>query len=440
MAVSGPRMQPLDVLTANDRPGEHAKSWYSATANALPAHPALEGDIRADVCVIGGGYSGLSAALHLAERGYDVVLLDAHRVGWGASGRNGGQLGSGQRVGQSELETMVGRDDARHLWALAEEAKALCKALIATHAIDCDLRPGVLDAMHRPRFEREAREEVALLNERYGYAAMRFLTREEVRATVATDRYHSGMLDEGAAHLHPLNFALGLARAASAAGVRIFERSRVAKIDGQTVRTATGSIEAAHVVLACNGYLCGLEPRVAERVMPINNFIVATEPLGAERAEALIRGGLAVADSKFVVNYFRMSSDHRLLFGGSESYGYRFPADMERVVRRPLAAIYPQLRDIGIDYAWGGTLAITMSRMPHIARIEPHILSISGYSGHGVGMATMAGKLAAETVAGQAERFDVFSRIPTPRFPGGAALRSPLLVLAMLWYGLRDRF
>ena len=428
---------PLDVLTANDRPGEYPPSWYAATAHPAPEHPSLRGEVRADICIVGAGYSGLSAALHLARRGYDVVVLDAHRAGWGASGRNGGQLGSGQRIAQGELEGRLGKETARALWDLAQEAKGLAKALIADHAIDCDLRPGILEAMHRPRYEREAREEAALLAERYDYPHARFVGREDIRAMVASDGYHCGVLDTDAAHLHPLNYALGLARAATASGARLHERSRVTRVSDGRAETAEGAVSATHVLLACNGYLCGLEESVARHVMPINNFIVATEPLPDPRA--LIRDDVAVCDSRFVVNYFRLSRDGRLLFGGGENHGYRFPADIAAKVRKPMLRVFPQLEDARIDHAWGGTLAITMDRLPHFARPRPGILSISGYSGHGVALATLAGKLAAEAIAGQAERFDVLASIPRPRFPGGARLRTPLRTLAMLWYGLRDR-
>jgi gamma-glutamylputrescine oxidase len=291
--------------------------------------------------------------------------------------------------------------------------------------------------MHRARYTEEAREEAALLNERYDYPHARFVGRDEIRAMVASEDFHSGVLDTDAAHLHPLNYALGLAKAAAGAGVRLHERSRVTRVTQGRVETAAGTVSAPHILLACNGYLCGLAGSVARHVMPINNFIVATEPLDDPRA--LIRDDVAVADSRFVVNYFRLSQDGRLLFGGGESYGYRFPADIAAKVRKPMRRLFPQLADTRIEYAWGGTLGITMDRMPHFAKVSPGILSISGYSGHGVGMATLAGKLAAEAIAGQAERFEVFATLPRPQFPGGARVRTPLLALAMVWYGLRDR-
>jgi gamma-glutamylputrescine oxidase len=264
------------------------------------------------------------------------------------------------------------------------------------------------------------------------------LDRAGIGALLGTAAYHGGMLDRGAAHLHPLKLALGLARAAAGAGARVFERARVTAVDAAGAQTDRGAVRARFVIVACNGYLGGMVPEVAARVMPINNFIVATEPLG-ERARGLIREDVAVADSRFVVNYFRLTPDSRLLFGGGESYGYRFPADIARVVRPRMLAIYPQLADVVIEYAWGGTLAITVNRLPAFQRLAPNVYSAAGYSGHGVGLATLAGKLIAEAVQGTAERFDVFSALPHPRFPGGAALRWPLLVLAMTWYGLRDR-
>jgi gamma-glutamylputrescine oxidase len=266
------------------------------------------------------------------------------------------------------------------------------------------------------------------------------MDRAGIRALIGSDAFRGGEIDRGAGHLHPLNYALGLAQAAAAAGVQICENTLVHAVeDGAkpVVRAAQGHVLADHVILAANGYLGGLNPKVAARVMPINNFIVATEPLGA-RAQEVLAEPVAVADSRFVVNYWRLSEDGRLLFGGGESYGYRFP-DILRTVRKPMLQIYPQLADVRIDYAWGGTLAITMNRMPCFTRPSAHVLSASGYSGHGVAMATLAGKVLAEAVAGQAERFDVMASVPQASFPGGAALRWPFLVLAMVWYSMRDR-
>ncbi|WP_413875883.1 NAD(P)/FAD-dependent oxidoreductase [Albidovulum sp.] len=431
----------LDVLTANDRAGEYPRSWYAETAAPLPGFAPAAGALSCDVCVVGAGFTGLSAALHLAGRGYDVILLDAHRVGWGASGRNGGQVGTGQRLDQEALEAMLGRDHARALWDLAQESVALTRALAAEHAPEAGWSQGVIHACHRPRLVPHARAYAEKMARDYGYDLIRPLDREEMRALVGSPAYHGGDIDMGGGHLHPLRYALGLARAAAAAGVRIHEHSTVraiAETDPAVVTTDGARITARHVLLACNGYLGHLERRTAARVMPINNFVVATEPLAPEARAAVLAADHAVADTKFVINYFRFAEDNRLLFGGAESYGYRFP-DIARLVRKPMLEIFPQLADTRITHAWGGTLGITLNRMPHFERLKGNILTASGYSGHGVALATLGGKLAAEAIAGQAERFDLMARIPTRPFPGGTALRWPLLVLAMAWFSLRDR-
>jgi gamma-glutamylputrescine oxidase len=430
----------MNLLHANDRAGEYPPSWYAATAAPLAPFPALRGAQKADVCVVGGGYMGLSAALHLAQRGYDVVLLEAQRVGFGASGRNGGHVGSGQRREQDELEARHGPDVARRLWDFAEEAKGLVQSLIADNGIDAGYRPGVAHVCRKPAEVEHARRLADHMASAYGYTKIDKLDRDATRALVGSPRFLGGVLDRGAGHLHPLRFALGLAAAAARAGVRIHERSEVHRIDQGSkpvVRTDAGQVTCGHVVLAGNGYLAGLAPEYEARVMPINNFIVATEPLG-DRAKDILAEPVAVADSKFVVNYWRLSEDNRLLFGGGESYGYRFP-DVRATVRGPMLEVYPQLKDARIDHAWGGTLAITMTRMPCYLRIAPGILAASSCSGHGVALATMAGKVLAEAVAGQTERFDLMAGLQPPRFPGGAALRWPVLVLAMTWYAMRDR-
>lgn len=431
----------MDLLYSNDARGQYPDSWYAATANPLAKFPMLKGATKADVCVIGAGYTGLSAALHLAEAGLDVVLLEAHRVGFGASGRNGGQLGSGQRQDQDTLEKMVGIAEARQLWQLGEEAKQLVKDLIARHGIECHLRPGIAWTGFSKGEVRHLHDYAEKMQTRYGYDKIRALSAEDCHQICPSPAYRGGLLDEGAAHLHPLNLSLGLAKAATEAGVRIHENTHVHRIvEGtpNTVRTDQGHVEANHVILACNGYLGGLNRKVAARVMPINNYVAATEPLGTDTAKVLTQD-IAVADSKFVVNYFRLSHDGRLLFGGGESYGYRFPKDIAAKVRKPMTQIFPHLKDVRIDYAWGGTLGITMKRLPYLARVGQNVLSASGYSGHGVGTATHAGMLMARAIQGDAEGFDTMSKIPTVAFPGGAGFRTPLLTLAMTWFSLRDR-
>ena len=430
----------MNLLHINDKTGEYPPSYYAATATPFAAQPTLQGEVQADVCIIGGGYTGLSAALHLAELGYSVALLEAHRLGFGASGRNGGQVGSGQRQDQDWLEAAAGKTAAQQMWSMAEEAKALVKSLISTHDIPVTFHHGVATACWHDADLQSSLRSAEKLERDYGYSGLERLDQQAIGGLIGSKVFKGGVIDRGAGHVHPLNFALGLAKAAQATGVRLFERSEVVEIvqgPKPLVRTAQGQVRADQVILACNGYLGGLDAKVAARVMPINNFIVATEPLGAAAADILSQN-IAVADTKFVVNYWRLSDDNRLLFGGGESYGYRFP-DILKTVRKPMLAIYPQLADAKIDYAWGGTLAITTNRMPCFTRPAPNILSASGYSGHGVAMATMAGKVLAATVAGQSAQFDLLATLPQRGFPGGAALRWPLLVLAMTWYGLRDR-
>lgn len=417
-------------------------SWYLETARGIRERPALAGDGVADACVIGGGYTGLSAALHLAERGHSVVLLEARRIGWGASGRNGGQVGSGQRLGQAELEAGFGRDAARRLWELAEEAKACVRERVTRHAIDCGLRSGQLIVAAKPSQAVALREQADRLARDYGYEQASYVPAARLPAMLASRIYHGGLLDRGALHLHPLNYALGLARACEAAGVRIHEHSAVlgyTRSDPVIVRTAAGSVRARHLVLGCDAHLGRLEPRIASRVLPIDSFMLATAPLGEARARALIRDDVCVHDSRFVVDYFRLTADHRLLFGGGESYGRSLPRDIAARLRPRLLRVFPQLADVAIDHAWGGAVGISRTRLPHFGRLPPNVFFAQGYSGHGIGIATLAGRLIAEAVAGQAGRFDVMAGLPAPAWPGGSLLRRPLLALGMAYYALRDR-
>ena len=422
--------------------GDYPASYYEATRNRKLELETLDGSRRADVCIIGGGYTGLSSALHLAERGYDVVLLEARKPGWGASGRNGGQVCSGQRKDQVTLTEMVGADAARHFWELAEAAKDTVRQLVTEHQIDCDLKPGIAHPNHKSGYDEDSRRYVDFLRKEYDYDQIEFLERDAMAELVGSEGYYGGSLDMGAGHLHPLNYALGLAAAALAAGARIYRDSPVSGYqEGKSnrVQTATGVIEADHIVLACNGYLGKLEKRVAGKIMPINNFVVATEPLSEEQLRTINPRDIAIADSRFVVNYYRLSADKRLLFGGGENYRQNFPTDIASFVRKPMLQVYPQLADTRIDYAWGGTLAVTLNRMPHFGRLGNNIYFAQGYSGQGVAMASLAGKLIADALSGEAENFDLFGSIPTRSFPGGDLLRWPGMVLGMSYYALRDR-
>jgi gamma-glutamylputrescine oxidase len=406
-------------------------------------HPALADDERADVCVIGGGFTGVSAALNLAERGFDVVLLEAERVGFGASGRCGGLVGSGQRKDVLEMEHLYGLERSRLLWDFAEAAKEEIRSRVNKHDIRCDLQKGQLVGVHKQSYRDWPDELADALADRYGYPDCRALDAAEVQEMVATPTFLGGLWDAGALALHPLNYVLGLARAARDAGVRIYENTRVSRYthrDPAAVKTPGGTVNASFVVLACNGYLGRLERRVAGKIMPINNFMIATEPLGEERCAALISGRFGVHDTRFVVNYFRLSDDHRLLFGGGENYRPGFPRDIGNFVRPYMLRIFPQLEGAEIDYNWGGTLSVTVNRMPHFGRLKPNVYFAQGYSGHGISTANFAGKVIAEAIAGAADRFDVMAGIPTHTFPGGTLLRYPGMVLGMMYYSMMDRF
>jgi gamma-glutamylputrescine oxidase len=416
------------------------RSYYVASANPFASAPKLAGEISADVVVIGGGYTGLHAALNAAERGFSVVLLEAGCIGWGASGRNGGQMIPGWRKGASELIASFGRERAKTLFEFSLEARALTLERIEKHGIQCDLRSRghltlAAKAADRTWMERER----DLLAKLFEYEHAEVLDADAACELVNAPRFHGALLDRFGGQLHPLNYALGLADAARTAGVVLYEHSLVVRVDtarGVVAHTDAGHVRARFGVLACDALLGDLEPRLAARIMPVANYLCATKPL--DKPEALIADDLAVSDSRFVVNYFRMSADGRLIFGGGERYTPRPPADIAAFTRSHMARVFPQLANEPIDYAWGGLVSISMSRLPHVGRFG-HLFFAHGYSGQGVVLPALMGKVLSEAMAGVAERFDVLSAIAPPEFPGGALLRSPLYLLGMLWYALRDR-
>ncbi|MGR3467772.1 MAG: NAD(P)/FAD-dependent oxidoreductase, partial [Shimia sp.] len=350
---------------------------------------------------------------------------------------NGGQCGSGFNIDQQTLEERLGHNAAHALWALAEDAKAEVKRLCTAHAPEAHWRDGVADGVWTARGADEAARYADHLRKHYHYDAIEPLDRTAFQALVKSPSYQGGTLDRGAGHLHPLRYAHGLARAAEAAGATIHERTEATAVAPGSVTTLHGTLSADHVILAGNGYLPNLHPAYAARVMPINSFIAATEPLNDPKA--VLAEDIAVADDKFVVNYFRLSEDNRLLFGGRENYGIGFPADILTKLRHRMIRLFPQLQGTKIDYHWGGTLGITMSRVPLVQQLAPGLYAAGGFSGHGVALTAIAGRVMAEAIAGDAARLDTLSLLPTPRFPGGAAARAPLLTLAMTWYALRDR-
>ncbi|MEZ5500191.1 MAG: FAD-binding oxidoreductase [Steroidobacteraceae bacterium] len=420
---------------------DHVASWYAATATVPALRPALAGDVDCDVCVIGGGIAGCSTALHLAAKGYKVVLLEAHRIGWGASGRSGAQAIFGVSCGEQKIEQLLGKDDARKVFDLTVEGLQLLRESIERHGMDCDWVAGQMHVAVKPRQIDELRQWRDSLARDYDYPNLEFLDRNAVREVIASNRYLAGLLDRNSGHLHPLKYTLGLAGAAERAGATIHEGSRALDWRGGTtvtVTTAKGSVRCRFLVFCGNAYLGDLAPQLKRKIMNVGTYIVATEPLPQERATALIRNNAAVTDINWVLDYFRRSADHRLLFGGRVSYSGLDPLGTREATRRRMLNVFPQLQDLKIDYAWGGYVDISLNRAPHFGRLAPNVLFMQGFSGHGIVLTGMGGKLVAETIAGTAERFDVLARIAHKDFPGGMLLRRPALVLAMLYYRLRD--
>jgi gamma-glutamylputrescine oxidase len=416
--------------------------WYWAAEPEPPPRAPLAGGGSCDVGVVGGGIAGLSAALHLALRGYRVTLLEAERIGWGASGRSGAQAIFGAAASQDKLNSLVGAADARRIWDMSVEALSLLRDLIARHQIDCDYVGGQLHVAIKPRQLTELAQWETELHEAYGYRSVRMQDLAATRRLVASERYIGGLLDTNSGHLNPLKYVRGLAAAAEQLGCTIHEGNRVLRYERRDgalhLVTAQGDLQCRHIVFAGNALLGHTVPSLARRIMPVGTYIVATEPLGEAIARALLPENTAVTDINWVLDYFRRSSDHRLLFGGRVSYSGRDPFDTAHATRRRMLKVFPQLKDARIEYAWGGYVDITMNRAPDFGRLDPDVYYLQGFSGHGIALTGLAGKLVAEAIAGSVERFDVFARIPHREFPGGALLRRPALVAAMLHYRLRD--
>ncbi len=415
-------------------------SWYAASQPELPLRAPLRGQARADVAVLGAGYTGLTAALALAEKGYKVTVLEAERVGWGASGRNGGQAIVGYGCEQDTLETLVGDADARLLFDFSRDGMHMLKQRIARHDIDCDWRDGHASVPIQPRQERALRNDIERMAQRYDYP-LEWWGRPRLQQELASERYLGAVYDAASGHLHPLAYAQGLAQAAEAAGVTIHEQSAVTRLERgpqAALITAHGRVDADFIILAGNAWLQDIAPELETRMMPVGTYIGATRPLGAERARALIRNDMAVADVNWALDYFRLSRDHRLLFGGQANYSALPPPGLRASMTRRMRRVFPQLADVEMEYVWGGYIDITRNRAPHWGRITPNVYFAQGFSGHGVASTGLAGEVIAAAIAGQAQRLDVFERIPHGVFPGGKALRMPMLVAAMSWYKLRD--
>lgn len=427
--------------TARPLTTTHAPSYYAASAHDSPTRPTLEGEYDVDVCIVGAGFTGLSAALHLAAAGRQVVVLEAARVGWGASGRNGGQIVNGLNAGLDTIERRYGADTAGFVGGLLQEGAGIIRGFVAEHRIDCDLKSlNVYTALNTRHLA--ALEAKLELWGRFGMHDHELLDRNALGAHVQSDRYCGGMVDHSGGHLHPLNLALGEAAAFERLGGVIHEHTRVTEVrdvaGDPVVQTERGQIYAGTLLLCGNAYLGDAVPQLAPRVLPCSTQMVATENLDESTAAALMPSDACVEDCRYILDYFRLSGDRRLLFGGGSIYGGATPADIEGRLRKNLEKVFPSLKGIGIDYAWSGNFALSFSRVPQLGQLGPNAYHAMGYSGHGVTGSHLFGRLLGEAVSGHGERFEQFARLPWYPFPGGQRFRAQYSTIGSWWYGLRD--
>jgi glycine/D-amino acid oxidase-like deaminating enzyme len=425
-------------------PQDHVDSYYAASSRELQElRPLLQGDLEVDVVVLGAGYTGLYTALNLAEAGKKVAVLEANRVGWGASGRNGGQVILGFSCDMPPFESALGVDGARHVWNLTQQAAVEIRQRIARHQINCDFRDGHLWTSvleRRVHLLTDWQEEAS---RKWGYEGLRFIPKADLPRYIDSPRYQAGLLDTQGGHLHPLKYALGLARAAQAAGVQIFENSAavryVERPDGIEVFTAQGRVRARRLVLACNAQVGSVDARLQSRILPVGTYMIATEPLGAARAQALIPQGCAVSDNQFILDYFRLSADHRLLFGGKCTYTGRTPSNLTASMRADMVRVFPQLANVKIDFTWGGHIDITMARTPDFG-CAGNVYWAQGFSGHGIVPTCVAGRVLAQAIDGDDADLRLFMGLKNRPFPGGQTLAGLFQVVGMSYYRLRDYF
>jgi gamma-glutamylputrescine oxidase len=432
----------LDLDAQADVLARH--SYYEATATR-PANddPVLEGALDADVCVIGAGFAGLSVALECRARGLSVVVLDAHRPGWGASGRNGGQTLVGFAKDEV-LEKQLGPQGIRAAWALSIEGVQLVRERIARYGIDCDFTSGYVTVATKPKRVPDLRSWMDAASTRWGYDKLEWLDTDATRARVNSQSYLAGVYDPVSGHLHPLKYCLGLANAARKEGAQLFAHSRaldVVRGARPVVRTARGEVRCRFVVSCCNAAPGGVLPApIAARIAPIASYIIATEPLGRERAEALIPGRAAICDNNFFLDYFRLSADDRLLFGGRADSTGTAPAQLTEAMRRRMTGVFPQLEGVQVEYAWGGFVDVTRNRAPDFGAVDPNYYFVQGFSGHGVALTGIAGRVVAQAIAGERGPFELFSSVRHARFPGGPAWRRPALEIGMMYHRVMEMF
>jgi gamma-glutamylputrescine oxidase len=423
-------------------------SYYAASANETPAYPTLEGEMTADVCVVGGGFAGLSSAIELADRGYKVVVLEANHIGFGASGRNGGQLIAGLACEQDVIEQALGLEAAKAVWGMTLEALALVRERVKRFDIDCDLTDGFLGVSVNAKKGKALRVWYEGMAKKYGFDKQTtWIEPAYIRDWIGSPRYFNGYYDQTGGHVHPLNYCLGLAKGAASLGVTIYQHSAVTSMqqgDTVTLTTDKGSVKAKFVVLAGNMYLPEVAPKLApqigKRIMPVGTYIIGSEPIEPGLAAQLMPKNAAVCDTNFVLDYFRLSRDKRMIYGGRVSYSAMTPPNLTQKMQARMVETFPELQNTKVEYTWGGFVDITMNRAPDFGRVAPKVYYLQGFSGHGVALTGLAGKLVAEAISGQSERLDLFAKVKHYDFPGGTLLRTPALVLGMAWYQLKEKF
>lgn len=417
-------------------------SYYAASRNIVRQPQVLEGTLEADICVVGAGYSGLSAAISLAEHGFKVVMIEAAEVGWGASGRNGGQVVNGLNASLDTIKRRYGQQTANFVGGLLQEGAGIIYDRVERYGINCDLKRGNIYAAYTPKHMEELKAKQALWRS-HGMDDHELIDKGQIRQHIGSDVYEGGMIDHSGGHMHPLNLALGEAAAFEGLGGKIFERSPVTKVEqdasGATVSTAKGQVRARTALICGNAYLGNVVPELTARVMPVSTQMMATEPLGEDRANALLPTGMCVEDVRYILDYFRLSADHRLIFGGGVVYGGTDPADVEAKLRPNMDKVFPHLRDVKVDYAWSGNFALSFSRVPQLGRLGKNIYFAHGYSGHGVTGSHLFGRILSEAVRGDMTRFDTFASLPWIPFPGGRMFRAQYSTLGSWWYALKDR-
>ena len=417
-------------------------SYYAASRNIIRQSAVLEGEVNTDICVVGAVYSGLSAAISLAEHGFKVVVIEAAEVGWGASGRNGGQVVNGLNASLGTIQRRYGEKTANFVGSLLQEGAGIIYDRVARYGINCDLKRGNIYAAYTQKHMEELEAKKALWA-RHGMNDHELLDRNQIRAHIGSDVYAGGMIDHSGGHMHPLNLCLGEAAALESLGGVIYERSPVTKVEqdaaGATVHTAEGRVKANTAIICGNAYLGNVVPELTARVMPVSTQMMATEPLGEERARALLPTDMCVEDVRYILDYFRLSADHRLIFGGGVVYGGTDPADVVAKLRPNMDKVFPQLKDVKIEFAWSGNFALSFSRVPQMGRLGKNIYFAHGYSGHGVTGSHLFGRILGEAVRGDVSRFDTFASLPWIPFPGGRMFRAQYSTLGSWWYALKDR-